>query len=57
MVVILIREWTKAKMMSENGVENLRNLSWRSCANRIVRAICDQRRLARPCGLNHPRKI
>src|SRR6266481_5983297 len=56
-VVILVRERTKAKMIPENCIKNLRDLTWRSGANQILRAVCDKRRCARACCPNHPSNI
>src|SRR4029450_4741381 len=56
-VVALVSERSYVEMNSENRVENLRDLSWRSCANRIVRAVCNKGRWARACCLQHPSNV
>ena len=44
-------------MMSENRIEKLCNLSWRSSRNRIVCAICNKRNYSGACRLNNLRNI
>src|ERR1043166_8389587 len=44
-------------MMAEDGVENLRPLSRRGSANRIVCAVSNQRRCSGTCFLNNTRNI
>ena len=56
-VVALVGEWPYAEMMSENRIENLRNLSWRSGSHRILRAIRNKRSRFGACRLNDTRNI